>query len=66
MGGRGHLEAVTACWWKQKQHDVAHLLHIDFTLPNADCFNNDVAVARSFAQLHHLVRVLSESLSEEG
>ena len=64
IGGRGHLETISACRWKQEHHYVTHLLHVDLALADANCFDDDVAVARCFAQLHDFVRVLSEPLNK--
>lgn len=63
-GGGGDLKAVAACGRQQQQHDIAHLLHVNFALAHANSFDNHVAVARRLTQLHHLVRVLSKTLSK--
>ncbi len=59
----GYLETISACGWKQEHHYVTHLLYVDFALADANCFDDDVAVARCFAQLHDFVSVLSEPLN---
>ena len=42
--GRGRdLEAIATRWRKQQQHDVAHLLHVDLALSDADRLHQHVA-----------------------